>query len=142
MSTTAVQSSAVPFYLSGDGITYKMLVCKTALTFNLTKQINIEQTDCGGIAGVSSPEWNFDIDAVANMTPDAGSAVSYEDILSWTNTDPAVVLYCRWNHPDSAGTNFKHQGQCYLTNLRAGVQQGNAMNFTVTVTGTGVLTIA
>ena len=51
------------------------------------------------------------------------------------------LIYIRFNHPDSTGTNFKHQGSGYLTNLRGQVQQGNAMNFTVTFEGTGTLTI-
>lgn len=140
MSTTAIQSSSVPIYLSGNGSDYKMVVCKRGVTFNASSAITEEETDCGIIAGIAAVKWSFDIDAIVNLTPDVGLAVSYEDILSWVMNQS--LIYVRFNHPDSAGSNFKHEGQVYLTNLRGQVQQGNAMNFTVTATGTGTLTIS
>lgn len=139
MSITAIQSSSVPIYLSPNGSTYYMIVCKRGVTFNASSAINEEETDCGTIPGLGSVKWSFDIDAIVNLTPDIGTAFSYEQILYWVMNQ--TLLYIRFNYPDSSGTDFKHQGQCYLTNLRGQVQQGNAMNFTVTATGTGALTI-
>lgn len=140
MSTTAIQSSSVPIYLSPNGSTYYMIVCKRGVTFNASTSVNEEETDCGIITGLGSVKWSFDIDAIVNLTPDIGTAFSYEQILSWVINQ--TLLYVRFNYPDTAGTDFKHQGQCYLTNLRGQVQQGSAMNFTVTATGTGTLTIS
>lgn len=141
MSVTALQSSQVPFYVSTDGITYKMIVCKRGITFNANDNaVTTEDTDCGPITGLGSVAWSFDIDAVLNISPDAGSQESYEQILYWKINQ--TLLYVRFNHPDTAGTNFKHEGTAYLTNLRAQVQQGNAMSFTATFTGEGTLTIS
>jgi hypothetical protein len=141
MSTTALQSSSVPIYLSPNGSTYYMIVCKRGVTFNMDYDLSDERKDCGTIAvPVGSVNWSFDIDAIVNVTPDIGTAFSYEQILAWVNGQTS--LYVRWNYPDTAGTDFKHQGQGYLKNLRSQVQQGNAMNFTVTFNGTGDLTIA
>ena len=139
MSTTALQSSSAPIYLSPNGSTYYMIVCKRGVTFNASSNIAEEETDCGVIAGVGAVKWSFDIDAIVNLTPDIGTAYSYEQVLAWVINQ--TLLYVRFNYPDTAGTDFKHQGQGYLTNLRSQVQQGNAMNFTVTFSGTGTLTI-
>lgn len=139
MSTTALQSSAAPFYLSPNGSTYYMIVCKTGIRFNAKSDTNVEKTDCGPITGISDPDWSFSFDGVVNLTPDIGSAFSYEQILYWKMNN--TLLYARWNYPDSAGTDFKHEGQIYITDLTGEVRQGNAMNFTITCTGTGTLTI-
>lgn len=138
MSTTALQSSSVPFYVSTDGVTYKMVVCKRGVTFNGSTPITLEATDCGPVAGIGANEWSFDIDIIANITPDIGTAESYEQLLKWWNLQ--TLLYVRWNYPDSTGTDFKHAGQAYITSIRGQVQQGNAMNATLTFTGSGNIT--
>lgn len=140
MSVTALQSSQVPFYVSTDGIDYKMIVCKRGIRININdSNVASEATDCGPILGIGSVDWDFELDAILNISPDAGVQESYEQVLYWKVNQ--TLLYVRFNHPDSAGTNFKHQGQAYLTNLTGQVQQGNAMNFTAKFTGTGTLTI-
>lgn len=138
MSTTAVQSSSVPVYISPNGSTYYMIVCKRGITVNLDYTTTEEETDCGVITGTGATKWSFDIDAIVNLTPDIGTAYSYEQVLYWVNNQ--TLLYVRFNYPDSAGTDFKHEGQGYLKNLRGQLQQGSAMNFTVTFQGTGTLT--
>lgn len=138
MSTTALQSSNVPFYVSTDNSTWKMLVCKRGVTFNGTTPVNVEDTDCGPITGIASNQWSFDVDIIANITPDIGTAESYEQLLKWWNAQ--TLLYVRWNYPDSAGTDFKHTGTAYITSIRGQVQQGSAMNATLTFTGTGSIT--
>lgn len=141
MSVTALQSSQVPFYVSTDGITYKMIVCKRGIRVNINDNaVTTEDTDCGPITGLGSVAWSFELDAILNISPDAGTQESYEQILYWKVNQ--TLLYVRFNHPDSAGSNFKHEGQAYLTNLTGQVQQGNAMNFTATFTGSGSLTIS
>ncbi len=139
MSTTAVQSSAVPFYVSTNGSDYKMLVCKRGITFNGTTSTTPEDTDCGPIVGVASNQWTFDVDLIVNLTPDIGTAESYEQIVKWW--DAQTLLYVRWNYPDSAGTDFYHQGQAYITSITGQVQQGGAMNCQVTFTGQGAIDV-
>lgn len=139
MSTTALQSSNVPFYVSTDGVTYKMIVCKRGVTFTGNTPVTTEDTDCGPIVGIASNQWTFDIDAVVNTTPDIGTAESYEQILAWWSAQ--TLLYVRWAHPDSAGTNFYHQGTAYITNLTSAVTQGASMTFTITFTGQGSLDV-
>lgn len=139
MSTTALQSSNVPFYVSTDGSSWKMIVCKRGVTFTGNTPVTTEDTDCGPIVGIASNQWTFDIDAVVNTTPDIGTAESYEQILKWW--DAQTLLYVRWNHPDSSGLNFYHQGQAYITNLSSAVTQGASMTFTITFTGQGSLDV-
>lgn len=138
MSTTAIQSSSAPVYLSPDNVTYYMIVCKRGVSVNVDWDLTEEDTDCGTISGRGSTKWSIDIDAIVNLTPDVGTAFSYEQILYWVNQQTS--LYVRFNYPDTAGTDFKHQGQGRLKNLRGQLQQGNAMNFTVTFQGEGTLT--
>ncbi len=140
MSTTALQSSSVPFYVSTNGSTWKMIVCKKSVSFNGTTPVNAEDTDCGSIVGIASNQWTIDIDAVVNTTPDIGTAESYEQILKWWNAQ--TLLYIRWNYPDSAGSDFKHEGQAYITSLTGQVAQGSAMNFQATFSGQGAITTA
>lgn len=140
MSTTAIQSSSAPFYLSPNGSTYYMIVCKTGIRFNAKSDITVEKTDCGGITGISDPEWSFTVDGIVNLTPDIGTAFSYEQLLAWKMGN--TLLYVRFNYPDTAGTDFKHMGQAYIADLTGELRQGNAMNFTITVQGTGTLTIS
>jgi hypothetical protein len=138
MSTTALQSSAVPFYVSTNGSTWKMIVCKKSVTFKGTTPVNAEDTDCGSIVGIASNQWTIDVDAVVNTTPDIGTCESYEQILKWWNLQ--TLLYVRWDYPDSAGTDFKHEGQAYITSLTGQVAQGTAMNFQATFSGQGAIT--
>lgn len=140
MSVSALQSSNVPFYVSTDGSSWKMLVCKRGVTFTGNTPVTTEDTDCGPIVGVASNQWTFDIDAVVNITPDIGTQESYEQILKWWAAQ--TLLYVRFNYPDSGGTDFKHQGQAYITNVGSAVAQGAAMSFTVTFTGQGSLTVS
>jgi hypothetical protein len=139
MSTSALQSSQVPFYVSTDDSTYKMLVCKRGVTFNGTTPVNTEDTDCGPIVGVASNQWSFDVDLVVNTTPDIGLHESYEQLLAWWSAQ--TLLYVRWNSPDSSGINFQHKGQAYITSIRSAVAQGAAMNCTVTFTGQGAIDV-
>ena len=140
MSTTAIQSSSVPFYMSTDGSNWKMAVCKRGITFNGTTPVTAEDTDCGPIVGIASNQWSFDLDLVVNLTPDIGTAESYEQILKWWSAQ--TLLYVRWNYPDSSGTDFKHTGQAYITSITGAVAQGNAMNCQVTFTGQGAITVS
>jgi hypothetical protein len=138
MSVTALQSTSVPYYLSTDGITYKMIVCKRSITFTGNTPVTTEDTDCGPIVGIASNQWSFDLDILVNLTPDIGTQESYEQLLKWWNAQ--TLLYVRFNYPDSAGTDFKHQGQAYITNLTSTVGQGAAMSATATFTGQGAIT--
>ena len=138
MSVTALQSSSVPFYVSTNGSTWKMIVCKKSVTFKGTTPVNTEDTDCGPIVGIASNQWTIDIDAVVNTTPDIGTQESYEQILKWWNLQ--TLLYIRWDYPDSAGTDFKHEGQAYITSITGQVAQGAAMNFQATFSGQGAIT--
>lgn len=139
MSVSFIQSSTVPFYVSTDGITYKMIVCKRGLTGDFNTPTTVEDSDCGPVAGLGSNQWAFTIDAIANMNPDIGTSESYEQLLKWWAAQ--TLLYVRWNHPDSAGTNFKHEGTAYITNMTPAVAQGAAMSFSATFTGQGALTV-
>jgi hypothetical protein len=140
MSTTAIQSSSAPFYVSTDGSSWKLVVCKKSVTFNGTTPVTTEDTDCGPIVGIASNQWTIDIDAVVNVTPDIGTAESYEQILKWWAAQ--TLLYIRWNYPDSAGTDFMHTGQAYITTLTGQVAQGAAMNFQATFSGQGAITVS
>jgi len=140
MSVSALQSTNVPFYVSTDGSGWKMIVCKRGVTFAGNTPVTTEDTDCGPIVGIASNQWTFDIDAVVNVSPDIGTQESYEQILKWWGSQ--TLLYVRFNHPDSTGTNFKHEGQAYITNVGSAVTQGAAMSFTVTFTGQGSLTVS
>lgn len=138
MSVTALQSSNVPFYVSTNGSDWKMIVCKRGVTFTGNTPVTTEDTDCGPIVGIASNQWTFDVDAVVNTTPDIGTQESYEQILAWWKSQ--TLLYVRWNYPDSAGSDFIHTGQAYITNLGSTVTQGASMTFTITFTGQGSLT--
>jgi len=139
MSVTALQSSQVPFYVSTDGSSWKMIVCKKSVTFNGTTPVNTEDSDCGPIIGLGSNQWTFDIDAIVNTTPNIGTQESYEQISKWWAAQ--TLLYVRFNYPDSAGTDLLHTGQAYITTLTNQVAQGAAMNFQATFSGQGAITI-
>jgi hypothetical protein len=139
MSTTALQSSEVPFYVSPNGSTYYMIVCKRGLTFTGNTPISTEDTDCGPIVGIASNQWSFEVDIVVNTTPDIGTAQSYEQLLKWW--DAQDLLYVRFNYPDSAGTDFKHQGQAYITSITGETSQGAPMGSVITFTGQGAITV-
>lgn len=141
MSVTALQSANVPFYIATDSgySNVRMLVCKRGVTFTGTTPVTTEDTDCGPIVGLASNQWTFDIDAVVNTTPDIGTQESYEQVLKWWATQ--TLLYVRFNYPDATGTDFKHQGAAYITNVTSAVAQGAVMSFTITFTGQGALTV-
>jgi hypothetical protein len=140
MSVTAVQSSALPFYVATDSgySNVRMIVCKKSLNFTGTTTVNTEDTDCGPIVGLGSNGWVFSFEGVANTTPDIGTQESYEQLLKWWNAQ--TLLYVRWNYPDSGGSDFTHKGAAYITSITSAVAQGAAMNFTIEFTGQGTLT--
>lgn len=130
---TYLQSRAVPFALSIDGITYKNVVCKKLWGLGIEKTVVQDENDCGiatsvGNATKFSP--NFEI--VLNTTPDSNQ-FSANDIAGFANL--GTLVYFKLT--DGAG--YYRQGSGYITSYNESAPFGGTVSATGTITGDGVL---
>lgn len=140
MPVTNLQSILVPLKISTDaGATKQSIQCKKSWTFNHETSISEEATDCGVLIGLGPNKWGFELEGVVNTTPTAATEISAEGLLAIASAQTLFLVYL--DYPAAAGTDLYATGTAYLTNLKISNTVGSLMNFTATLSGTGVLDI-
>jgi len=140
MATTTLNGNDIPLKISTDaGTTYKSVVCATTSGIEITRDISEKETKCGPLSTVGNAKWSANVEGVVNTTP-AGTEVSYEDLLGIIVNNTATLI--KVESPVAAGTDFYIQGTVIMTGLNLSMPSGDFVEFTCTLTGSGIIDIA
>jgi len=124
------------------GSSYKNLVCLRTSSVNTTVDSTTEQTNCGPMTSVADATMSMDFDAVCEVAPTIAQ-ISYEDLL--TAMVGKTVVAVRVQNPvvsgSSAGATYYHQFLGYITSLTLNQSTTEYINFSGTVTSTGIVDV-
>jgi hypothetical protein len=124
------------------GTSYKNLVCLRTSSVNTTVDSTTEQTNCGPLTSVADATMTIDFDAVCEVAPTI-TQVSYEDLLAAMVGKTLVAV--RVQNPvvsgSSAGATYYHQFLGYITSLTLNQSTTEYINFSGTVTSTGIVDV-
>jgi hypothetical protein len=124
------------------GSSYKNLVCLRTSSVNTTVDSTTEQTNCGPLTSVADATMSIDFDAVCEVAPTI-TQVSYEDLLAAMVGKTLVAV--RVQNPvvsgSSAGATYYHQFLGYITSLTLNQSTTEYINFSGTVTSTGIVDV-
>jgi hypothetical protein len=140
-----IQGVNVVVGVSTDGTTFLSMICEINNSVGLTRSTNSVRTKCdGGTSArtLGAYEWEISGTAVADNAP-TGSQLSYKSLL--THFIAGTLLYVRVQSPgsgSSAGSDYYHKGQAYLTALNLTNEVDGVSQFDFTFSGTDSITIA
>lgn len=124
------------------GSSYKNLVCLRTSSVNTTVDSTTEQTNCGPLTSVADATMGVDFDAVCEVSPSV-SQISYEDLLAAMVGKTLIAI--RVQNPvvsgSSAGAAYYHQFLGYVTSLTLNQSTTEFINFSGTVTSTGIVDV-
>jgi hypothetical protein len=124
------------------GTSYKNLVCLRTSSVNTTVDSTTEQTNCGPLTSVADATMTIDFDAVCEVAPTIAQ-ISYEDLLAAMVGKTLVAV--RVQNPvvsgSSAGATYYHQFLGYITSLTLNQSTTEYINFSGTVTSTGLVDV-
>jgi hypothetical protein len=124
------------------GSSYKNLVCLRTSSVNTTVDSTTEQTNCGPLTSVADATMGVDFDAICEVSP-SGSQISYEDLLAAMVAKTLISV--RVQNPvvsgSSAGAAYYHQFLGYVTSLTLNQSTAEFINFSGSVTSTGVVDV-
>ena len=124
------------------GSSYKNLVCLRTSSVNTTVDSTTEQTNCGPLTSVADATMGVDFDAICEVSP-SGTQISYEDLLAAMVAKTQISV--RVQNPvvsgSSAGAAYYHQFLGYVTSLTLNQSTTEFINFSGTVTSTGIVDV-
>lgn len=124
------------------GSSFKNLVCLRTSSVNTTVDSTTEQTNCGPLTSVADATMGVDFDAVCEVSPSV-SQISYEDLLAAMVGKTLISI--RVQNPvvsgSSAGAAYYHQFLGYVTSLTLNQSTTEFINFSGTVTSTGIVDV-
>ena len=124
------------------GSSYKNLVCLRTSSVNTTVDSTTEQTNCGPLTSVADATMSIDFDAICEVSP-TGTQISYEDLLAAMVGKTLIAI--RVQNPvvsgSSAGAAYYHQFLGYVTSLTLNQSTTEFINFSGTVTSTGIVDV-
>lgn len=124
------------------GSSYKNLVCLRTSSVNTTVDSTTEQTNCGPLTSVADATMGVDFDAICEVSPTVAQ-ISYEELLAAMVAKTLVNV--RVQNPvvtgSSAGATYYHQFLGYVTSLTLNQSTTEFINFSGTVTSTGIVDV-
>jgi hypothetical protein len=124
------------------GSSYKNLVCLRTSSVNTTVDSTTEQTNCGPLTAVADATMSIDFDAVCEVAPTI-TQISYEDLLA--AMVGKTLISVRVQNPvvtgSSAGATYYHQFLGFITSLTWNQSTAEFINFSGTVTSTGIVDV-
>lgn len=140
-----IQGVNVVVQVSTNDVTYYNMICEINNQVGLTRSTNSVRTKCdGGTSArtLGAYEWQVSGTAVADNAP-TGSQISYKSLLS--HFIAGTLLYIKVGSPmsgSSAGSDYNHKGQAYLTSLNLTNEVDGVSQFDFTFSGTDTLSVA
>lgn len=124
------------------GSSFKNLVCLRTSSVNTTVDSTTEQTNCGPLTSVADATMGVDFDAICEVAPTV-TQISYEELLA--AMVGKTLINVRVQNPvvsgSSAGATYYHQFYGYVTSLTLNQSTTEFINFSGSVTSTGVVDV-
>jgi len=138
-----VNAADNPLELSFDGgTTWKMLVCATNWTRNLSATLTETETlNCGTLQGVGAPKFDFSGEAVTDIAPDA-SQVSQEDLEALILTGGTILGRVRWPSTGSVSSLLYLKGSLKVESVNQKNSANDLVKFDFSLKGTGLPQLA
>jgi hypothetical protein len=130
---TYLQSSAVPFSIGTDGITYKQAVCKKLSGLQMTPTLIEDESDCGPATATGTKKFSFNAELLLNLTPNGATELSLNEIATWANNGTTVYVLFQY------GSSYYRQGAGVISNYQESLPLNGFVSATFTVSGTGLL---
>lgn len=108
---TYILSSAVPFAISTDGVTYKNVVCKKTWGYTGSAEITKEPTDCGVLKAPGAIDESFNFELILNITPNGATEWGSDAIMNFFQAK--TLLYVKVT---VGSVTYYRQGQGYIAN--------------------------
>jgi len=119
------------------------LVCVMNQRMRAARSENKQDTQCGMVTSRGSIDRTFELQFLANATPDAlvtnAGEVSYELWQSWFESDQAIAF--KRQSPDGSGTDLHQAGTIYINSIDDEAAVDGNLVVTTTVSVQGVLDI-
>lgn len=127
---------------AAGGSSYKNLVCLRTSSVNSTVDSTTDDTNCGVLTSVGSPQMSLDFDAICETAPSVAQ-ISYSTLLSAFANKTLVSV--RVQNPvvtgSSAGAAYYHQFYGYITSLTLNQATAEFINFSGTIASTGTIDV-
>lgn len=124
------------------GSSFKNLVCLRTSSVNTTVDSTTEQTNCGPLTSVADATMGVDFDAICEVSPTV-TQISYEELLA--AMVGKTLINVRVQNPvvsgSSAGATYYHQFYGYVTSLTLNQSTTEFINFSGSVTSTGIVDV-
>lgn len=124
------------------GSSFKNLVCMRTSSVNTTVDSTTEQTNCGPLTSVADATMGVDFDAICEVSPTV-TQISYEELLAAMVSKTLISV--RVQNPvvtgSSAGATYYHQFLGYVTSLTLNQSTTEFINFSGSVTSTGIVDV-
>lgn len=124
------------------GSSFKNLVCLRTSSVNTTVDSTTEQTNCGPLTSVADATMGVDFDAICEVSPTV-TQISYEELLA--AMVGKTLINVRVQNPvvtgSSAGATYYHQFLGYVTSLTLNQSTTEFINFSGSVTSTGIVDV-
>lgn len=128
---TYLQSSAVPFNMGTDGISYKSAVCKKLWGFQITPTLIEDESDCGPATATGTKKFSFNAEILFNLTPNGATELSSNEVAAWANNGTTVYVLLQY------GSDYYRQGSGVVSNFQESAPLNGFVSATFTVTGSG-----
>lgn len=142
MAATEIQGIDLIFEVrvSGDSdTTWDRLVCALDDQAEMDNEVSEVDTKCGTFTGVKEMKGSYSGNAVANATPNAGTEVTYEDVVFWQKNKTLLDFryYNAANGAIAQGAAVFQTGSGRFTNSVLTGTTGEVVQFSWTFSPTG-----
>lgn len=132
---TVILSSAVPFAVSTDGVTYKNIVCKKTSGLTINSTIIKDETDCGVLISTGANDVTFTGEFILNTTPNGATEWGSDAVIGWITNN--TLVYVKF----TSGSLYYRQMAGYFSQYSETLEQGGKVAATMTFNGTGTIDI-
>lgn len=142
-----IQGLSVSFWVreaaDSDG-DFRRLVCSLDDQAEIDNEVTETDTKCGTFTGVKEAKGTYSGNAAANADPNAGTEVTYGEVLAWQAAKTLLDFELKNDAFDSipagdAGGPIYHSGQGRFTNSVLSANVGEVVQFSWTFSPSGAL---
>lgn len=127
----------------GSDTSWDRLVCALDDQAEMDNEVSEVDTKCGTFTGVKEMKGSYSGNAVANAAPNAGTEVTYENVVGW-QSDKTLLDFRYYNAAFGAiaeGAAVYQQGTGRFTNSVLTGSTGEVVQFSWTFSPTGTISL-
>lgn len=139
-----IQGLSVSFWVreaaDSDG-DFRRLVCSLDDQAEIDNEVTETDTKCGTFTGVKEAKGTYSGNAAANADPNAGTEVTYGEVLAWQAAKTLLDFQLKNDAFDSIAESaaIHHEGQGRFTNSVLTAAVGEVVQFSWTFSPSGAL---